>query len=730
MNQQFINTIVVLIVILILWLLFRFLFRKLVEPHKSYVHGPGVKSESNKLGFLATEKRSSGFESSLIDDKKTSNKEVAKVFILEDQNSLEFRNILLIDNSGSTADQMNEYKKALKSFVATQFTGEKNALFTFSDTLKKCCDFTDSKDTLNNAIEAIQPEGATAMNDAIIAAADLIASQELLEKKDGKSIFYNIILFTDGLDNVSQNNKDEVKKRLEGKCFFSICTKDSDLNLMYELSKNPRNVFIIGGSASTQNSALGNASNSTLEEALLKIRNEKMKGRGTVAYIQMKDDNNQYKIRGYVNVLGEIYSCGTNGEGSFFKGLCESPGNDESKIYLGSYVDASRTNEDYLIDSTGPFGNSKTSLPISATCMSAGAWTIYQLNKPKEEIAKSESLLNAFPKVALFSLMLWCPIYLIYWILKFTIDFNLFTWLGKEFEITITQILLFFVIWIIMSTLYVDLLKRKRGFMLFNEGINCIVGTGSLSKFIITLSVIGIVFSVLVFYPFSYVAFFVSTLIGFSANLALTYGGSKTWAISAENPDLIPLFYENTEGITVHLKCDYETAQGVGDEKSFTVKSSGSNIIFQSIEAAALDSKSKNIIDYLENCVHLTSIEKSYDSLSEALMLLAIGSLKDKKIIETNEMLHSPSEIILKKEVSLADKLIFIIALFKEASNEIIFSEDFRQFAYRTPLKQADSPYIFEFEKRNYYHFAYDDNKNGFMLAEPENANTVKWTRI
>jgi len=353
MNQQFINTIVVLIVILILWLLFRFLFRKLVEPHKSYVHGPGVKSESNKLGFLATEKRSSGFESSLIDDKKTSNKEVAKVFILEDQNSLEFRNILLIDNSGSTADQMNEYKKALKSFVATQFTGEKNALFTFSDTLKKCCDFTDSKDTLNNAIEAIQPEGATAMNDAIIAAADLIASQELLEKKDGKSIFYNIILFT----------------------------------------------------------------NSTLEEALLKIRNEKMKGRGTAAYIQMKDDNNQYKIRGYVNVLGEIYSCGTNGEGSFFKGLCESPGNDESKIYLGSYVDPSRTNEDYLIDSTGPFGNSKTSLPISATCMSAGAWTIYQLNKPKEEIAKSESLLNAFPKVALFSLMLWCPIYLIYWIL-------------------------------------------------------------------------------------------------------------------------------------------------------------------------------------------------------------------------------------------------------------------------------------------------------------------------
>jgi hypothetical protein len=37
---------------------------------------------------------------------------------------------------------------------------------------------------------------------------------------------------------------------------------------------------------------------SLLEEALLKIRNEKLKGRGTAAYVQIKDEDNQSKIKG------------------------------------------------------------------------------------------------------------------------------------------------------------------------------------------------------------------------------------------------------------------------------------------------------------------------------------------------------------------------------------------------------------------------------------------------
>ena len=111
--SQLINTIIVLAVILIIWFVLRLLFKKLVEPHKALIYSPGAPSEINKLGYLAAEKRSSGFDSVLVDDKRLSNKDVAEVFVVEDQNKVEFRNILLIDNSGSTAAEMDEYKNRL-----------------------------------------------------------------------------------------------------------------------------------------------------------------------------------------------------------------------------------------------------------------------------------------------------------------------------------------------------------------------------------------------------------------------------------------------------------------------------------------------------------------------------------------------------------------------------------------------------------------------------------------
>ena len=728
--SQLINTVIVLAVILVVWFVLRLLFRKLVEPHKAFVHGPGTPSEVNKLGYLAAEKRSSGFDSVLVDDKKISNKDVAEVFVVEDQNNVEFRNILLIDNSGSTAAEMDDYKKALKSFVSMPFTGEKNALYTFSDQLKQCCDFTDSQTALISAIDSIQPEGTTALNDAIIAAADLIAAQELLEKRKEKSIFYNIILFTDGLDNVSQSDKEEVIKRLGGKTLFAVCTKEADLTLMYELAKNPRNVFIIGGSAISTN-ALSNTPTATLEEALLKIRNEKMIGRGTAAYVHMKDEDNQFKIRGYVNVLGEIYSCGSQGEGAFFKGLCENPGSEQSKVYLGDYIVANRNNENYVINANGAFGVSKQALPITPTAMSAGAWAIYQLNKPDEKRANPESVLNAFPKVALFSLLFWCPVFLLYWLLKFTTDINIFGWLGKEFDITITQILLFFVIWTIVSALYVDSLRRKKRFMIFNDAINNIVGAGGLSKAIVAICILGTILSVLVLFPFSYSAFFVSTLIAFSANLMLHYGGTKTRFINQQDPNYIPLFIGNESGNKVKIKFDYETSDAKSDTQTFEVRSISYLNKFETIESAVFDSQSKNIVDYLENVVHITSIVNSYNPLSEAKMLAALGSLKSKVINSPNNEINSPSQILLLKDISMCDKFIFTLALFKEASYEIIYSEDFKSFAFRTPNKKTDSPqFIFENERKNYYHFAYNEKTNAFELMEPHDAKEKNWIKF
>jgi len=444
----------------------------------------------------------------------------------------------------------------------------------------------------------------------------------------------------------------------------------------------------------------------------------------------MKDEDNQSKIRGFVNVLGEIYSCGSQGEGAFFNGLCENPGNEESKVYLGNYIVASRNNENYVINANGAFGASKQSLPITPTAMAAGAWTIYQLNKPAEKRAKPEGLLNAFPKVALFSLIIWCPIFLIYWLLKFTTDVNIFGWLGREFDITITQIILFFVVWTIISALYVDTLRRKKGFILFNDAINNIIGTGGLSKTIISLCTLGIIFSVLVFYPFSYTAFFVCTLTAFSANLFLSHGGGKTWFINQQDPNYIPPFVGNESGTKVKIEFDYETSDGKTDTQAFVIKSNGNLNKFNTIEAAVLDPQSKNIIDYLENCVHITSIVKGYNPLSEAKMLAALGSIKSKPVNASKHEFNSASQILLLKDTSLIDKLIFTLALFKEASHELIYSEDFKYFAYRTPNSVKDSPYIFEYERKNYYYFEYNDKTNAFELTEPQDAYEKKWIKF
>ena len=726
--SQLQNTIIVLFLILIIWFILRILFKKLVEPNKVFIHGPGLKTDLNKLGYLAAEKRSSGYASTLVDDKRESNKEVAEVYVIQDQNTVEFRNILLIDNSGSTAAEMDDYKKALKSFISTPFSGEKNSIYTFSDTLKKRCDFTDSQLALISAIDEIQPEGLTAMNDALVAAADLIASQELLEQKNGKSIFYNIILFTDGLDNVSNFDSQDVIKRLGGKTLFAVCTKEADLNLMYELAKNPRNVFIIGGTNAQSN--LQNAASASLEEALLKIRNEKLKGRGTAAYVQIKDEDNQSKIRGYANVLGEIYSCGSQGEGAFFVGLCENPGANDTKVFIDNYIVSSRTNEDFVVCANAAFGASKTTLPITPTVMSAGAWLIYQLNKKDEKQAKPTNILNAFPKVAIFSLIVWYPVYLLYWAFKYTTEINIFTWLSKEFDITITHIILFFIIWTLLSSLYVDMLRRKKGFVLLNDAINNIVGTGRISSTIIVLSVIGIILSVLVFYPFSYTAFFVSTLIAFSANLMLTHGGIKTWFINQKEPNYIPLFYGNEGGEKAIFEGDFETSLGASISFNFSVRSSVNSIPFKSITEAVKSTQSKNIIDYLENCVHTTTIVNGNDSLSEVLMLVTLGSIKSKPTKPFDSIFRGPSEIIVRKEITIADKLIFTLALLNEAAHSIIYTEDMLSFAFKTPNKKGDSPFILELEQNNYYHFVYNGKNNAYELTEPDSSSQLNWIKI
>lgn len=132
----------------------------------------------------------------------------------------------------------------------------------------------------------------------------------------------------------------------------------------------------------------------------------------------------------------------------------------------------------------------------------------------------------------------------------------------------------------------------------------------------------------------------------------------------------------------------------------------------------------------MENCVHITSIVNSYDSLSELMILATLGSLKAKAISTAQPSFHSPSEILLKSEVNLTDKLILTLALFKEAAQEVMYTDDHKYFAFRTPDKKTDSDRVFENEYRNYYLFGYDDKKNIFQLEKMENSELKNWIKL
>jgi uncharacterized protein YkuJ len=112
------------------------------------------------------------------------------------------------------------------------------------------------------------------------------------------------------------------------------------------------------------------------------------------------------------------------------------------------------------------------------------------------------------------------------------------------------------------------------------------------------------------------------------------------------------------------------------------------------------------------------------------MMLAALGSLKSKPVSLVNDKFNGPSEILLHKEVSQSDKLIFILALFKEAAHELIYSKNHQYFAFRTPNNKTDSPFIFEYERKNFYHFAFNEKNNAFELQEPQDSNEQNWIKI
>ena len=107
--------------------------------------------------------------------------------------------VLVIDTSGSMEGApMEAAKQAARDFVAQARTEDRIAIVTFSDTVQVLSGFTNNKDSLNAAIDAIVAAGETAFNDGVI------QGVAMFEEAAGADLLPNIIVLSDGDDTASQ----------------------------------------------------------------------------------------------------------------------------------------------------------------------------------------------------------------------------------------------------------------------------------------------------------------------------------------------------------------------------------------------------------------------------------------------------------------------------------------------------------------------------------------------
>ncbi|MDR1778683.1 MAG: VWA domain-containing protein [Clostridiales Family XIII bacterium] len=112
---------------------------------------------------------------------------------------------LVMDQSGSMADNglMTQAKSSAKTFLGELDTGKKQniAITSFDDVIYSRADFTNDISSLNAVVDSLEPDGQTALYDAIY--------QGIL-KTNQQSGAKCVIVFTDGMENSSFVSYDEV----------------------------------------------------------------------------------------------------------------------------------------------------------------------------------------------------------------------------------------------------------------------------------------------------------------------------------------------------------------------------------------------------------------------------------------------------------------------------------------------------------------------------------------
>lgn len=110
--------------------------------------------------------------------------------------------LLLLDVSGSLREELDEIRRAAVGFAESFGREDRIAVMTFSDRIELLQDWTNDLRSLRRSLEKIERGYRTALYDALLATA-----REKLLSVPGKKV---IILLTDGLDNESRSNFEDV----------------------------------------------------------------------------------------------------------------------------------------------------------------------------------------------------------------------------------------------------------------------------------------------------------------------------------------------------------------------------------------------------------------------------------------------------------------------------------------------------------------------------------------
>lgn len=109
---------------------------------------------------------------------------------------------ILFDTSGSMIDKMDGVQDAVEHFVKSVSAGDEIFLIRFSEDAELVQDFTDDRRRILRAVEHLEPQGSTALYDAVVLGLERI--------KQGKHRKRALLLLTDGNDTASGSSFDSV----------------------------------------------------------------------------------------------------------------------------------------------------------------------------------------------------------------------------------------------------------------------------------------------------------------------------------------------------------------------------------------------------------------------------------------------------------------------------------------------------------------------------------------